>query len=296
MRRHRLIAGRRQSLTADRRQSLTEDRRQSLTADRRQSLTEGGRRRDGGCVRAYDVGVVTLIEDVKRVLVVVAHPDDADFGSAGTVAQWTDEGISVSYLMVTNGDAGGYDDGISRADMARLRQAEQLAAAKCVGVDDVRFLGYPDGRVEATLELRRDIARVIRQIRPDRMVVPSPERNYDRVYPSHPDHRAVGSAALDAVYPDARNPYAFPELLREEDLAAWTVREVWIAGGPDPNHFADITQNFDRKVAALRAHASQTSHMDGLEDMLRGWHASNASLGGLPEGTMAEAYRVMTTE
>lgn len=240
--------------------------------------------------------MATLIDDMKRALAVVAHPDDVDFGSAGTIALWTDAGVQVTYLIVTDGDAGGHDDGVSREEMARIRRDEQLAAAKCAGVDDVRFLGYPDGRVEATLGLRRDIARVIRQVRPDRMLVPSPERNYERVYPSHPDHRAVGSAALDAIYPDARNPYAFPELLRDEGLEAWTVREAWIGGGPAPNHYSDVTDAFDRKLAALRAHASQTGHMDGLEEMLRAWHGRNAAAGDLPEGRLAEAYQVISTE
>jgi LmbE family N-acetylglucosaminyl deacetylase len=242
--------------------------------------------------------VASVIEDLRRALVVVAHPDDVDFAAAGTIAQWTDAGIDVTYLVVTSGDAGGYDDAIARDDMARLRQAEQVAAAKCVGVDDVRLLGYPDGRVEATLDLRRDIARVIRQVRPDRVLTHSPERDYERIYPSHPDHRAVGSSTIDAVYPDARNPYAFPELLREEGLEAWTVREVWLVGGPGagPNHFCDITETFDRKLAALRAHTSQTAHMDNLEGMLRHWNARNAAAGGLPDGRLAEAYRVMPTE
>ena len=164
--------------------------------------------------------------EIGRVLVIAAHPDDVDFGSAGTIARWTDAGIDVIYCIVTDGEAGGSDPGISRADMATLRRGEQRAAAKQVGVHDLRFLGYPDGRVEATLELRRDLARVIRQVRPDRVVCPAAERNYARAGASHPDHRAVGSAALDAVYPDARNQFAFPELLAEEDLAAWTVREV----------------------------------------------------------------------
>jgi LmbE family N-acetylglucosaminyl deacetylase len=232
--------------------------------------------------------------DVERALVVMAHPDDVDFGSAGTVAVWTDQGVEVTYLMVTDGDAGGSDDGVTREEMGALRRNEQCAAAKAVGVTDVRFLGYPDGRVEATLELRRDIARVIRQVRPDRVLMPSPERNYDRIYPSHPDHRAVGSAALDAVYPDARNPYAFPEL-REEGLEAWTVREVWLTGGPVADHYVDVTEVFARKVAALRSHASQVAHMDDLEGMLRHWMGANAQAAGLPEGRLAEGYRIVPT-
>jgi LmbE family N-acetylglucosaminyl deacetylase len=239
-----------------------------------------------------------VLEDseVKQILVITAHPDDVDFSAAGTIAGWTDAGIKVSYCVVTNGDAGGFDPAVPRDQIAPMRQAEQTAAAGCVGVSDVRFLGYPDGRVEATLELRRDLARVIRQVRPDRLLCPSPERNYERMPPSHPDHRAVGSAALDAVYPDARNPFAFPELLSGEGLEAWTVREVWVSGLA-ANHYVDVTGTFDRKVAALRAHASQTGHMDGLEDFLRGWLTRNAEQAGWPEadGRLAEAFHVIDT-
>jgi LmbE family N-acetylglucosaminyl deacetylase len=237
-----------------------------------------------------------VLEDteVKQILVIAAHPDDVDFSAAGTVAQWTDGGIKVSYCVVTNGDAGGFDPAVPRDQIAPMRQAEQTAAAGCVGVSDVRFLGYPDGRVEATLGLRRDLARVIRQVRPDRLLCPSPERNYARMPASHPDHRAVGSAALDAVYPDARNPFAFPELLSGEGLEAWTVREVWVSG-LEPNHYVDVTGTFDRKVAALRAHASQTAHMDGLDGFLRGWLARNAGQAGWAEGRLAEAFHVIDT-
>jgi LmbE family N-acetylglucosaminyl deacetylase len=233
--------------------------------------------------------------DVTRILSITAHPDDVDFGAAGTIARWTDAGIEVTYCVVTDGDAGGLDEGFPRADMPALRRAEQIAAAKCVGVHDVRYLGYPDGRVEATLDLRRDLARVIRQVRPDRVVCPSPERNYARMGASHPDHRAVGSAALDAVYPDARNPFAFPELREREGLAPWKVREVWIAGSPSPTHFVDVTATFGRKVAALRAHESQTGHMDDLEERIRGWLTRGAALGGLPDGHLAEAFQVLDT-
>src|SRR5262252_1778604 len=199
-----------------------------------------------------------MIDDseVQRILVINAHPDDVDFSAAGTVALWTDAGIGVTYCIVTDGDAGGHDPSVPRAEMAQLRRAEQTAAAKQVGVHDLRFLGYPDGRVEATLALRKDLARVIRQVRPDRLVCPSPERNYARLGTSHPDHRAVGSAALDAVYPDARNPFAFPALLADEGLKPWTVREVWISGSPTPTTYVDITDTFHRKVAALRCHVS----------------------------------------
>ena len=232
---------------------------------------------------------------VARILVIAAHPDDVDFAAAGTVANWTDAGIHVTYCVVTDGDAGGFDEDFPRAEMPALRRAEQTAAAKCVGVHDLRFLGYPDGMVEATLGLRRDLARVIRQVRPDRVVCPTPERNYERMPASHPDHRAVGSAALDAIYPDARNPFTFTELRQDEGLAAWTVRETWIVAGPGTNHYVDITGNFPRKVAALRAHQSQTGQREGMEDFLRQWTGRLAADGGLPAGHLAEGFQVIDT-
>jgi LmbE family N-acetylglucosaminyl deacetylase len=239
-----------------------------------------------------------MIDDseIQRILVINAHPDDVDFSAAGSVALWTDAGIEVIYCIVTDGDAGGHDENVPRAEVPALRRAEQAAAAKQVGVHDLRFLGYPDGRVEATLALRRDLARVIRQVQPDRVLCPSPDRNYQRIYATHPDHRAVGSAALDAVYPDARNPFAFAELLADEGLEPWSVREVWIAGGAGPDLYVDVTASFPRKVAALRAHQSQTGHMEGLEEFLRGWMARSAAQGGLPEGSLAEAFQVISTD
>jgi LmbE family N-acetylglucosaminyl deacetylase len=234
-------------------------------------------------------------DPLARILVIAAHPDDIDFGSAGTIASWTDAGKSVSYCIATSGEAGGSDRSVPRTEMVTIRQAEQIAAAKQVGVHDLRFLGYPDGLVEPTLALRRDLARVIRELRPERVVCPSPERNYVRLGIGHPDHRAVGTAALDAVYPDARNPFAFPELLAEERLEPWVVREVWVAGSPTPNHYVDVTATFSRKIAALRCHASQISDPDGLEKRLRGSLTSIAAEAGLPEGSLAEPFQVLQT-
>jgi LmbE family N-acetylglucosaminyl deacetylase len=237
----------------------------------------------------------TPLDDVERVLVVAAHPDDIDFGAAGTVALWTDSGIDVAYCLVTRGDAGGFDD-TPREQMPLLREKEQRAAAAEVGVADVTFLdGYQDGQVYVTHDLRRDLTREIRRLRPDRMLVPAPIRRWDRVGPSHPDHLATGEAAWSAVYPDSRNPFAHPELLAEEDLEPWTVREVWMMAGPNPDHMVDITDVFPRKLAALRAHASQTSHLDNLDEMLRGWLGANAKAAGLGEGRLAEAFTVLRT-
>ncbi|MEV0127450.1 PIG-L deacetylase family protein [Dactylosporangium sp. NPDC050688] len=234
----------------------------------------------------------TPLPDVRRVLCVFAHPDDVDFGSAGTVAGWVDAGIEVGYLLVTRGDAGGFDD-TPRAQMPALREAEQRAAASVVGVSQVEFLdGYRDGVLTASIELRRDITAAIRRFRPDRVLTNSPLRRWDRIAgPSHPDHLAAGEATTCAVYPDARNPFTFTEL----DLPAWTVREIWYSGGPDPDHVVDITGTYERKLKALRAHVSQTSHLEDLDGLMRQRLAATASAGGLPEGSLAEAFSVFHT-
>jgi len=232
---------------------------------------------------------------VERALVVVAHPDDLDFGAGGTIAAWTGAGIEVSYCICTDGDAGGFDPDVPRSAIAGIRQAEQRAAAKELGVEDVTFLGYPDGRLLVSVELRRDISRVIRQKRPQRLMMQSPERNWERIYASHPDHLAAGEAAISAVYPDARNPFAHLDLAAE-GLEAWAVGEVWVmTSGEGANRYVDVTDTFDRKHAALRAHVSQTAHMDDLEGMLRSWLTANALAAGLHEGRLAEAFRVVST-
>lgn len=234
---------------------------------------------------------------MRRVLVVTAHPDDVDFGSAGTIAAFTDAGLEVTYCIVTNGEAGGSDRSMSRAEMASLRQDEQRAAAAVVGVSDVRFLGHPDGRVEPTLDLRRDISRVIRQVRPERVVTQSPERNLEFIYASHPDHLAAGEAAMDAVYPDARNPFAHPELLEAEGLEPWTVNELWIMGpGRPPEAGAvavETTATVDRKVAALMCHKSQMTDPDAIGDRIRTWAQAAGEAAGLAAGRTAELYRVI---
>ncbi|WP_336920796.1 PIG-L deacetylase family protein [Aquipuribacter sp. SD81] len=231
--------------------------------------------------------------EIERALVVGAHPDDIDFGCAGTVATWVDAGVEVTYLLVTRGDQGGFDD-TPREEMAPLREREQRAAAKVVGVSDVRFLdGYADGWVEPTRELERDIARVIRQVRPQRMIVQSPERNYERLPASHSDHLATGEAAIRAIYPTARNPFAWPELLADEGLEPWVVNEVFIMAHPGADHAVDVTDTFDRKIAALQEHRSQTTHMgEGLQTMVREWLTRNAGVAGLPQGRLAELYLV----
>ena len=233
--------------------------------------------------------------DVQRVLCVAAHPDDLDFGASGTVATWTRAGLEVTYLLCTRGDQGGFDD-TPRELMPVLREQEQRDAAAAVGVKDVRFLeGFRDGWLEPNHDLQRAIVRVIRQVRPQRMLVQSPERNWERIGASHPDHLAAGEATIRAVYPAARNPFAYPELLAEEGLEPWVVAEVWMMAAPEPNHWVDITGTFEAKITALRAHKSQTGHVEDLAERLRGWGSASAVDAGLPEGHLAESYRVLST-
>lgn len=236
------------------------------------------------------------LEDFDRALVVTAHPDDVDFGMAGSVALLTAAGVEVSYCIVTDGQAGGFDRDTPREEIPRIRRAEQTAAAAAVGVDDVTFLGRVDGEVVNDLDLARDVSRVIRRVRPDLVVTSSPERNYRFVGASHPDHRRVGDATLDAVYPFARNPFAFSTLLDDEGLEPWIVGEVWLLGDPAPDRFLDVTDVVDRKLAAIRAHASQLSDPDALEERIRGWLSQTARAGGLGEDRLAEAVRVVRIE
>jgi len=235
----------------------------------------------------------TPIPDAQRVLCVHAHPDDVDFGCAGTVAGWVDAGLDVAYLVVTRGDAGGFDE-TPRERMPAIREAEQRAAAAILGVKQVDFLdGYSDGTVTPSVGLRRDIAAAIRRFRPDRILTNSPLRRWEFIAgPSHPDHLAVGEATTCAVYPDARNPFAFREL---RDLPPWTVREVWYSGGPSPDHVVDVAQTYPRKLAALRAHASQTAHVEDLDGVLRARMATMARAAGRDEGSLIEAFSIIRT-
>lgn len=229
----------------------------------------------------------------ERALVVTAHPDDVDFGIAGAVAVLTAAGVEVGYLVVTDGQAGGFDRDLPRSEMPRIRRSEQTAAAAAVGVHDVTFLGRVDGEVAADLDLARAISRVIRQRRPDLVITSSPDHNHRRIGASHPDHRAVGSATLDAVHPFARNPFAFPELLDEEGLEPWIVGEVWLIGDERPDRFLDVTATVDAKLAALHAHRSQLTDPDGLEQRVRAWLSATARHAGMPDGRLAEAVRVI---
>ncbi len=234
--------------------------------------------------------------DVSRILVVTAHPDDVDFGAAGSVAAWTSRGIEVTYCIATDGDAGGADTGIPRERMPEIRRDEQAKAAAVVGVTDLHWLGFPDGRLEATLDLRKAITRVIRSVRPDRVVTQSPDRVLTRIYASHPDHLAAGEAAICAVYPDARNAWAFPELLDEEGLEPHAVPETWLMARESLDRFVDTTAVIDRKIEALLCHRSQmVGRESALPEMIRSWSAAIADTAGLPAGRYAEGFQRIDT-
>lgn len=240
--------------------------------------------------------IVTLPEvGPRRVLVVGAHPDDVEFGAAGTVARWTNEGVEVSYCVVTDGAAGSADPSLSMGELRGIREAEQRDAAAQVGVSEVVFLGYRDGELEVGMALRRDLVRVIRSVKPNLVVAQSPERNWDRIRASHPDHLAAGEAVLCAVYPDARNRFAHPELL-DEGLEPHTVPAVWLMASPRADRAVDVTATFDQKLAALLAHRSQVGDPARLEEMLRSWTGDVAAAFGLEPGSLAESFQVVVTE
>lgn len=236
------------------------------------------------------------MEDTATTLVIAAHPDDIDFGAGGTVARWAAAGAPITYCVVTDGDSGGFDPAVPRADIPGIRRAEQEAAARVIGVDDVRFLGYPDGSLTVTMALRRDLSRVIRQVRPERVLAHSPERDWANVYASHPDHLAAGEATLAAVYPDARNAFAHRGLLEDEGLEPHVVGEVWLMGSPRPNRFVDITDTYEAKLAAVESHKSQmTDPAGGAPAAMRRHLQANAARGGLGAERLAEAFQVVRT-
>jgi len=235
-----------------------------------------------------------MIEAPSRVLVVTAHPDDLDFGAGGTIAKLRAAGTQIAYCICTDGHQGGQDSSISRDEMRKVRQAEQIAAGKILGVEDVVFLGFDDGNLFPTLELRKAIVAQIRRVQPEVLITQSPERNWERIFASHPDHMAAGEAAIQAIYPDARNQFAFPELLAQ-GLEPWVVSEAWVMAHPSPNNFIDVTDFIDKKISALKAHISQTTQIPDLEERINGWGSMVAERAGLSEGRLAEAFFVAVT-
>jgi len=222
------------------------------------------------------------------ILAVVAHPDDTEFGIAGSVARWTAEGHTVIYCIVTDGAAGSNEPSVDPQTLVETRRAEQVAAAAVTGVHDVRFLGYPDGSLQPTLELRRAITRLIREVRPDRVVCQDPRTYFfGHNYINHPDHRAVGEATIYAVFPSAETRHIFPELLAE-GLEPHKVSELYLDLTLHPDTYVDISDTIDRKLTAVGCHRSQV----GPEAiaMVREWAAEAGARAGF---AFAEAFRVL---
>jgi len=202
----------------------------------------------------------------KRALVVVAHPDDAEFLCGGSIAKLCAEGWEVNYILTTSGDMGTRDDKMSRPAMAAIREKEQVEAATVLGVKEVVFLRYPDGFYEDTAESRGKIVREVRRLKPDLVITWDPYRTSF----THRDHRLTGQSTMDALYPLARNPLGYPEHLLE-GLGVHRVNEVWLAGSPDPDHYVDVTDQFEIRIKALRKHKSQIggAPIAGLRKRLR---------------------------
>ena len=204
---------------------------------------------------------------IQRVLVVTAHPDDAEFGAGGTVARLVRDGLQVSYCIVTNGNKGSGDRSMTPERLARIREEEQRNAARVLGVETVDFLGFPDCEVEDTRESRRAVTAAIRRHRPDRLIIQNPHRTKN-LGASHRDHRTVAGIALDCVYPLARDHMAFPELLAE-GLEPHKVREVYLMWWENPEVIVDISDTIDLKIKALACHASQFKDFAAVERRVR---------------------------
>lgn len=226
----------------------------------------------------------------EKAMVIVAHPDDIEFSCAGTVARWVNEGAEVAYVLCTSGDVGIAEKEMTKEKAAKIREAEQRAAADVVGVNEVIFLREPDGMLENTLRLRKRLVREIRRFKPEVVITSDPTMLFMREeYINHPDHRAAGMAAIDAVFPAAGQPNLFEELA-EEGLTAHKVRKLYAVNFVEANTFVNISETMDLKLAALKKHVSQMKDWDP-EPMLREWAAEIAK--GKEMG-YAEAFRVVT--
>ncbi len=227
-----------------------------------------------------------------RALVVSAHPDDLEFGAAGTVAKWADAGADVTLCIVTDGSTGTQDRELMGKPLSEIRKKETAEAAAILGIGEVVWLDYPDGYVEYTLDLRRDIARVFRRFRPHRYMVMDPTPTVEDRFINHPDHRAVGQASLDVTLTAGTTPGHFPDLL-DEGLDPWRdLREVWIMGPGGGPRLVDVTGTMDRKIDALMCHESQVG---AHRDEIAGWVRERfAELGATAGYAYAESFRVIS--
>ena len=212
----------------------------------------------------------TSYGQVGKVLGVFAHPDDPEFFAGGTFAKWAADGAEITFVIATSGDKGSADPEMTHERLAEIREGEEREAAAALGVKDVVFLRYKDGELYPTLELRRDITRMIRLKKPDIVVTLDPTvywRGTGGI--NHPDHRAIGAATLEAVFPTARDRLNFIEHERDEGLETHKVRTIYIAGAAEPTHTVDVTDAIERQINSLHAHKSQISDMDKMAERIR---------------------------
>jgi LmbE family N-acetylglucosaminyl deacetylase len=225
----------------------------------------------------------------ERLLVIVAHPDDADFGAAATVAKWVKEGTVARLVCCTSGDAGADDARTDPLELARRREDEQRAAAQVVGYEGVDFLHRPDGALDNDLALREQLVRILRQFRPDAVMSMDPTvLIHERGWIQHVDHRMAAMAALDAVYPASQNAMAFPNLVIDEGLEPHTVKNLYLFFTDKPNAWVDVSDTIDTKIAALREHVSQIREPESFEERLRSWSAEAGERIG---ASAAEGFR-----
>ncbi len=223
-----------------------------------------------------------LISPIDRLLVIFSHPDDAEFSAAATIAMLAASGAAVDYLVTTDGGKGTEDPSVTPAQLSAIREAEQRAAADVLGVGEIVHLGYPDGYLMPSLELRRDIVRQIRRLRPDVVIAQNPTRRTDgNPYIGHPDHLATGEATLAAVYPAARDRLNFPELI-DEGLEPWKVRQVLVSGVERPNLYLDVSGTFELGLSALMTHASQIADPAAVAERMRQRAEELGAAAGMP--------------
>lgn len=225
----------------------------------------------------------------ERALLIYAHPDDIEFSVAGTVAKWTQQGCEVTYVVITDGNAGSHEEGMTKEKIAAIRREEQTAAAHTAGAQNCVFLGYDDGMLQPTLTLRKDLVREIRRYKPNVVICGDPTFYYSETYINHPDHRAAAVAALEAVFPAAEMPLAFPELA-DEGLTPHKTNYVYVSSSRDADLYINITDSIDTKIEALRQHKSQIGDWDP-EEMIKSWSAGTGKKVGFAH---AESYRRVT--
>lgn len=238
---------------------------------------------------------VEPLNEAIKIVAIAAHHDDLEFGISGSIARWIEEGADVTYIIITDGGAGSNEPNIDLQGLIESRRQEQIEASKAVGVTDTRFLGYKDGTLQPTIELRKTLTRLLRELKPDRVICQDPTTVFfGDGYINHPDHRAAGEAAIYATFPSSETRPIFPELL-DEGYEPHKVKELWLTLTENPTHYVDITNTLNKKTDSLRAHVSQLGEGEDFENGVGKWIKERFSEAGKRVGVpYAEFFKVMT--